>query len=415
MNNIISVEQIEKDDWKIINVDSDDIKRQKSISSYYLNEWYEKIKDLTFETYIYKITNDIMTSLPEKLPFELCMVRYENKSPKDSEHWGPCRTPKDVQQLFDTSLRCQSKKGSYICIRKWCNDISREYRCFWNDKLVAVGYASDEDFAFNESICHEIQNYVQTIKHRIPYHRCVFDIGILKSGQYIIVEFNSWETNSGAHAFDWKKDTEILYPDNEIDTYKTYYKSLKNTIIITNPNVIYNNIISKYDSTQVYNMIKSTDNIINSARSNYVVTASHIILSTDIWLVVMNHNFKPLCWKRGEFRFCNIENTISGLLKLSHVYDGENHANSLKYMYPQTLQVYEDKYNTNTHINLKTMVKQSNVSTNVMNIIGKYTHDNRYGFYYFDKDNKKLQFIRLMVGPSDYYFYVVPSDVYDIE
>ncbi len=40
-------------------------RKQKSISSYYLNQWYDKVKYITFETYFY--TKD---EIPDVLPFE---------------------------------------------------------------------------------------------------------------------------------------------------------------------------------------------------------------------------------------------------------------------------------------------------------------------------------------------------------
>lgn len=438
MNQSMTVEQIEKEDWNIEPSDDDTVRRSKSISAYYLTRWYELVKDITFKTFIYPMQdNDIASSLPNPLPFERSMVRYENRSPKDSEHWGPCGTPEEAQNIFKTSLRCHRGAGKYICVREWCDDIFREYRCFWNQRLCAVGYGADQEFVFDESNCQDIIHYVDSIKDLIPYHRCVFDIAVMKSGRYVLVEFNSWETNSGAQPFDWKRDTEIMYPDTSIASNKIHFKSLNNTMVLPGGPAVNRKLrtkdqnnedklfISRYDSRQITDLVGSVDNMVGSAincRSNCVITDQYIIVSTDIWLVCLNHNFRPLCWKRGEYRFSDIKVTESGLIKISSVNDesmGQVQTDAKRekteYLYPSTLSRYEDKYQVNKDVNLS-CVKERQLSTDdVKNnkcarVMEEHRIDNRYGFYFMHGNT--LMFIHLVVDTDDYYFCSISRDAY---
>jgi hypothetical protein len=184
------------------------------------------MKDITFGTVIYNNIDDV----PEVLPFSKCMLRYENKSPKDSEFWGHVSTKQEMLHLFDTSLRCKSNKGSKYCIREW-KELGSEYRCFWNNKLVAISAETDD-----EPDIQKILDYIRTIRNRIFYNRCVFDIAIERTtGNFIFVEYNSWETNSGAHRFDWVEDT------------TTFYDSLGIVIRWNNGETVINEIISNDD------------------------------------------------------------------------------------------------------------------------------------------------------------------------
>lgn len=83
----LQTEEIEYHDWEVTNFMSNNDRLNKSITSYYLNIWYPFVENITFKTYIYPIISTIKECCPLKLPFENCMVRYENKSPKDSELW----------------------------------------------------------------------------------------------------------------------------------------------------------------------------------------------------------------------------------------------------------------------------------------------------------------------------------------
>ena len=81
----MNINTIEKHDWGITDEDTGTEQFEKSKSAYYLTpDNYEKIKGLTFETEFYG-------KIPDILPFDgiPLMVRWENKSPKDSEYWGP--------------------------------------------------------------------------------------------------------------------------------------------------------------------------------------------------------------------------------------------------------------------------------------------------------------------------------------
>ena len=86
------IEEIEENDWNIKPNDNNDYRKYKSIESYHLHNWYDKLNEITFNTYIYESIDDI----PEVLPFKKCMIRYENKSPKDSEFWGPVEKKEEL-------------------------------------------------------------------------------------------------------------------------------------------------------------------------------------------------------------------------------------------------------------------------------------------------------------------------------
>lgn len=209
---IMLVEDIERLDWHTEESNTGEQRRLKSIASYHLrpDTWYPLVQDLTFETRFYE-------EVSAKLPFEQCMVRWENKSPKDSEYWGPVATKKEVERLFYTSLRCKTNPGRLFCFRLWIK-LHDEYRCFWNGTLRAVSGDNENASELNSEIVGQIHDYISTIIDRIPYIRCIFDIGrveVERNGELVfkIIEFNSWETNSGSHLFDWKEDSEILYDE----------------------------------------------------------------------------------------------------------------------------------------------------------------------------------------------------------
>ncbi len=327
------IEQLELFDWHINNVISDKEKRYRSISSYYLTNWYEKIKNLTFETYIYKITTTLDNVCPNQLPFEKCMVRYENKSPKDSEFLGPITSKKELIKVFYTSLRCKTNQGEYLCIRKWQDNIDKEYRCFWNLKLVAVGAETFETGTIDIKSCHKIIDYINNIK--IPYKRCVMDIAEI-NGAFKVIEFNSWETNSGAYPFSWTDDTEILYPDFSLNNYEIIFKQNENE----------NKIEVKNDNPITYNKIdvNKISKILKPFKpANWVITDNFIFITTDIWLGRFTHKLKNINWKRGIYRFSKIELCHDNILKIDgeYFYDNFSKCNIKCY----TLNNYENPHN----------------------------------------------------------------------
>jgi hypothetical protein len=201
------IEDLERHDWKSNSRETSNSLREKSIRSYWLteNSWYETIRDLTFETKFY-------SEIPEVLPYDTCMVRWENKSPKDSKYWGPVSNKNEVKRVFYTSLRCKyGIQGKIYCFRPWIKTYD-EYRCFWNGTLKAV--SGDDTFILDAENIRKIYSYLLSVANRIPYHRCVFDICRVNENDELvfkIIEFNSWETNSGANHRDWVKYTDILY------------------------------------------------------------------------------------------------------------------------------------------------------------------------------------------------------------
>lgn len=111
----------------------------------------------------------------------------------------------------------------------------------------------------------------------------------------IFVEYNSWESNSGAHNFNWHDDTEIFYNNTNITIrWKNGEKNIQ-TPHIANINTS-NNIDWKN-----YEIIKPWK------PSNWLITDKHIYITTDIWLCRLSFDMKPLNWKRGMFRFNHLQ------------------------------------------------------------------------------------------------------------
>jgi hypothetical protein len=310
------LEQYEKNDWKVDNSMSNNERRLKSISAYYLNEWYNKVKDITFDTYIYPISDTLEKACPDVLPFDKCMVRYENKSPKDSEYWGPITNKLQLLKVFNTSLRCITTQNikpvyKYLCIRKWEDKLSHEYRCFWNTKLVAVSTQSNNNI-FDDNKCYQIMDYIKSIEKYIPYQRCVFDIACVDD-TFKLVEFNSWETNSGADLFSWTTDTEILYPDLTLPFYNVTFRCQHNQkqYEITNNDIIIIN--SDIDITKLKILRPNKP-------SNWLITDKYIYITTDIWLGRFTHELKNINWKRGIYRFTNVELCENGDIYVNEEY-----------------------------------------------------------------------------------------------
>ena len=312
----LNIEQIELHDWTIDSSMSNSERYQKSVSAYYLNNWYHKVKDITFKTFIYPI-DDITNFNLDKLPFDKCMVRYENKSPKDSEYWKACETCDDIKNIFNTSLRCKKNKGKYLCIREWNNNIIGEFRCFWNHQLVAVGdHSTNFELSYFETsneICNSIINWINTISHLIPYIRCVFDIALIKKDnnlEFKLIEFNSWESNSGALPYDWSLDSEIMYPDFKKDIIPINFRSANGSIdlqIETQnkfPYVLPHNFVNKISD------IKGT--IMNFPYPcNWLKTDKYLYVTTDLWLVRFDFtNLTNIIWKRVFTDLHQYTNTI---------------------------------------------------------------------------------------------------------
>lgn len=296
------IEPMEKNDWDVNPQDDNIVRKCKSIQAYWLNYWYEEMKDVTFETVFY---NDI-SDIPDVLPFDKCMVRYENKSPKDSDYWGPISTKKELINLFYTSLRCKTNSGHIFCVRKWM-DLGDEYRCFWNNGLVAVSAELEL-----EPPIEKILEYIKKISPKIKFNRCVFDIShVANSDELIFVEYNSWESNSGAHRFNWLDDTEVLYDAKEI-TFK-WLNGEKKIPLLNNQQgfqslsgIAIENFSQEYPQEKLqrglpefvcYLPVKPSN------PSNWLVTDKHIYIANDIWLGRFSLDFKPINWTRGVFRF----------------------------------------------------------------------------------------------------------------
>ena len=366
----LRIEEIEYHDWHVTNLTGNEERRSKSISSYYLDQWYPRIETITFKTHIYPINNSIDEACPEVLPFEKCMVRYENKSPKDSEYWGPVKTKEEIINVFYTSLRCKTNKGKFLCIREWCDSIEKEYRCFWNCKLVACAIDSD---MLDKSECDDLIAYIKSIEKLIPYMRCVFDIAKIKLDrsmrstcdlatrpEFKLVEFNSWETNSGAHTFDWIADTEILYPDYLLEKYDIVFRSNCSEIKYT---INLDNQPKETIDTSKIKIYKP------NKPSNWLVTDNYVYIATDIWLGRFTLDLKILNWKRGVYRFTNIQ-----LCKDGSIYIGNEHFH----------------YDL-TKLKTKPSIDNDYFAKNINNY--SETASNRYGFY-CEFDNK-FQFCEL--------------------
>lgn len=279
------MEEIEFHDWGVTPEMENSIRREKSIQAYWLPEWYDKIKDLTFATEFYSNSADIPKIFPKS------MVRWENKSPKDSEFWGPVETREQVLRLFYTSLRCKTKPGSIYCLREW-KDIQQEWRCFWNGRITAISGDIEPP--------QELIDYLHSISHRIPYYRAVMDIALV-ADKYYIVEFNSWETNSGGHLFDWSED--LLYDSPVIVCrWPGGTKEMKWLLGSTLPRPPLPDVpLDKVIPVQPVQP------------SCWLLTESSLYVCNDVWLVQLSFDYKPLRWRRGPFRFDYLQETTSGL------------------------------------------------------------------------------------------------------
>lgn len=284
------IEEQEYHDWNVVPEMDNNLRKQNSIQAYWLDKWYEKMKPITFPTYLYYSIDEI----PDDLPFDKCMIRYEGKSPKDSEYWAPVNKKTDMLNIFYTSLRCKTNPGKIYCVRKWEN-LTIEYRCFWNNKLVAI--SSELDI---EPPIEQIINYIKSIESYICYNKCVFDIAHLAdTNELIFIEYNSWESNSGAHRFDWLKDTEVFYLSDCI-TIRWLTGEKKYPLIqsIYNKKAVPIKIIHNFDNYKILSPCKP---------SNWLVTNKHIYVANDIWLGRFTLDMKPINWTRSVFRFNSLQ------------------------------------------------------------------------------------------------------------
>lgn len=328
------MEEVELHDWSIFPADDSKTRRNKSIEAYYLNNWIDKIRPLTFRTVIFDLRDNKIAEIPDVNPlqFDGFVVRYEHRSPKDSDYWGKLQTKDEIIKVFETSLRCRMHEpGNFLCVREY-KTLEMEYRCFYNHKLVAVGVQSLDDYTLSLSECERIIKYFETISEYIPYKRCVVDIAVTAEDQFILIEFNSWETNSGPYPFDWQDDTSILYNDKN---YDVVFKSKNDELVIHNSRPY----VKPYLGAPVDNELKLllAKNIIPpAAPGNYIVTDKYIYITTDIWLGIFDLELNPLSWKRGIYRFDFLELCSCGKIKIGNEYldslgqpvRHNNHANS---------------------------------------------------------------------------------------
>jgi hypothetical protein len=296
------VEEWEFDDWSTQLKDSNQNRHHKSMQAYWLNRWYNKVEHLTFRTKFYD-------EIPNQLPFSKCMIRYESKSPKDSEYWGPTTNSEQAKLIFYTSLRCKTNPGNIFCFREWTDLEEREYRCFWNGRLMAVS----ADSIITKPPIDQIINYVNSIEQYIPFHRCVFDLAHLKTisaqskdtNNLVLVEFNSWETNSGAHLFDWRIDSEHIY---NFDGQVAFRYKIDDNEIKTDLVQVYEPVSFQIDSFCRINQVVPLE---PHKQSNWLIHKQYLYVTNDIWLCQLSLNedtyMKPLNWKRGVFRFSELE------------------------------------------------------------------------------------------------------------
>lgn len=277
------MEEIEYHDWGVTYDMDNAERRQRSIEAYWLPKWYSKIEDLTFPTQFYK-------ELPAT--FTKSMVRWESKSPKDSEFWGPVETKEQALNLFYTSLRCKTDPGSIYCLREW-KQLSQEWRCFWNGRVTAISGDVEPT--------KELVDYLETIAHRIPYYRCVMDISLAADGKFYIVEFNSWETNSGAHLFEWTE--ELLYDSQEI---VCRWPGGEKTFEWSKPSTLPLPPTSDVGFAEVHALQ-------SDGHSSWLIKNSGLYVCNDVWLVQLDADLKPLRWRRGPFRFDHLEEATDGL------------------------------------------------------------------------------------------------------
>ena len=285
-----SIEDIEASDWNINDDDDGIIRYNKSISAYFLHNWYNAVSDITFKTYFYNSLDDI----PEILPFAKSMVRYEHKSPADSEYWGPITTKKELEKMFYTSLTSRMKPGKIYCVREWIDLEIIEYRCVWNNYLTAI--STDHEIDTDIEFLLTLIEYVKSIEHLIPFTKCIFDVGVLKdTNEFILIEFNSWETLSRPHYFHWIDHTEYLYSTTGMTSIKTNVNSSIIQIKYCNP--CKQEIISNINACDIH----VSEPIVPSG---WLIHDNFLYVVNDVWLQKIKlDDMTCVGWKRGVFRF----------------------------------------------------------------------------------------------------------------
>ncbi len=290
------MEESEHDDWNWSTSETHESAMVKSINAYWVDKWIDSMKPFTFATYCYPITTTLEDACPDVLPFEKCMVRYSNKSPKDSPHWGPVSTRDHVLRLFATSLRCQSKVSSVLVIREWCDTMVEEVRCFWNRRCVAISALREArpDDPWQEWIA-----YVESLP--IPYWRCVIDVARLSDGQFKLVEYNSWDSNSGGHTFDWMLDAEILY---DVSSTRTVIRVGTRETGITDLSYV-SMPPRSLPVTGITITVRPDDMVIlpPDKPAHYVITDKYIYVCNDKFLGRFTKKLQPINWKVGCFRY----------------------------------------------------------------------------------------------------------------
>ena len=314
----------------IIPSDTYDQRIQKSIEAYYLDRYYEQLKEFTFKTFFYPITTTLEDAIPAILPFEKNFVKYSNKSPKDSDFWGPVTTKEEVVNVFYTSLRCKRQVSNVLCIREWsCVPILEEYRCFWNRRLVAISVQRDID-RDDERSGHfgPLIDYIQSLP--VVYYRSVFDIAKLEDGSFKFIEMNSWETNSGGHNFDWHDDHEILY---DVDGCTTVIRATNSQCTVQS------NLPMKLPHQGILFHKKPDDMtiLVPSEPSCWLVTENYIYICNDKYLGRFNKNLEIINWKVGNFRFGALE-----------MINGDIYINDYRFHYDLTPLKVSDKHSSGT-------------------------------------------------------------------
>jgi hypothetical protein len=288
------MEEIELHDWNVTHAMDNEERRLRSVNAYWLPQWYAKVADLTFPTTFHDVP-------PETFPPS--MVRWEHKSPKDSEHWGPVTTRNQAENLFYTSLRCKTNPGTTYCLRPWYH-VVQEWRCFWNGGLTAISGEVEPPPA--------LISYLTRIALRIPFYRCVVDIAVDADGKWWLVEFNSWETNSGAHLFEWTDP--LLYGGD--GTVQCRWLSGSSQLLWSVPSTL--PALPKSDIP-----ISEVQIVAPHTPAGWILKDDAIYVCDDVWLVQFDLNLQPRRWKRGPFRFSLLEATTQGL-KAGEMYLWDN-------------------------------------------------------------------------------------------
>lgn len=281
------MEEIELHDWNVTPHMDNEERRRRSISAYWLPQWYHKVADLTFPTTFH-------TTPPETCPPS--MVRWEHKSPKDSEFWGPVTTRAEVERLFYTSLRCKTNPGTIYCLRPW-HPLVQEWRCFWNGRITAISGDVEPP--------SQLLSYLVSIAPRIPFFRCVLDVAVDVENKWWLVEFNSWETNSGAHLFEWTDP--ILYGGDAIECRWIAEPSGTSRVNFPLSYVPPPMLSSDIAITEVELVPPHTP-------AGWILKETDLYVCDDVWLVQLDRaTLQPRRWKRGPFRFAVLEATAQGL------------------------------------------------------------------------------------------------------